>query len=186
MATTSTSRIEELKARRDAARAAAEAKALSDAEREEKQLLDEEAAHLETAAAADASRREMDGARRADAARAKFPRALLQAIDLVALFPIGNAPAEEQIPGAGVVVIRNPSPDALDRANAEIEQKKKTFSAIAIELVCASVVDPDPNGSEGIVVRGFFDAYPDAAVKVAGRARALGGAKADEDKRGRA
>ena len=127
----------------------------------------------------------MDGYARLDAAKAKHPRSLLAVVDLVALFPLGTAPAGAQLPGRGVIVIRNPEPKVVDFVNREVEAKSKGLAAIMTEVLCSCVVDPDPSSADGVTLRAFCEAYPDAASQAAQRARELGGAKAAADKRGR-
>ncbi len=140
----------------------------------------------ETALAAEhAKRRAIDMAARVDAAELKARGTyLVQGVDLVALFPIGKAPAEEQMPAGGVIVIRNPDQAASDAFAREIEAKTKHVSRLAIDLACACIVDPDPDSPEAATARNFFERYQEAAGNVAARARELGGARAREAKRG--
>lgn len=179
-------RIEALRAKLAEEKKIAEARALTPDEREEADLLAGIEAAREEAAAADAARRAADMAARVDVARAKAAGDYLVAgVDVVRLFPLGSAPPAEQLPGKGVIVVRSPKPEAVDRLNRDFEAKIKPLAAMMIELLCESVVDPDPASTEGITLRGFSERYPEAAAQAANKARELGGAKVAQDKRGR-
>ena len=181
------SRIEELKARVQSAKDAAAAKALTDDEKEEASLLQQETEALESAAAADAARRHASLKAREAAAQAKAVagKYLVAGIDLVSLFAFGKSPPAEHLPAGGVIIVRNPTAEATDALNLAVEAKQLSVAKIMANLLCACVVDPDPSSTDGVTLRGFCDTYPDAATQAAQRARELGGAKAQADKRGR-
>lgn len=178
--------IEELKAQLKAAQTERAAKALTPDELERAELrarIDEE---REAAAEVDARRRADDLKDREAAAAAKAGTAyLVEGIDLVALFPFAKGPSARQFPTKGVIIVRSPAPETVDTVNREVEAKKKSIAAIMADLLCASTVDPDPDGDEAITLRSFCERYPDAAIQAASRARELGGAKTLADKRGR-
>ena len=180
------SRLEALRAQRLAAEAEARAAELTQEERDEQVELDAIATAKEDKAAAETVRRSIKLASRVDVAKTKAGTAYLVAgVDVVACFPLGDAPPGEQLPPDGVVVVRNPTPKESDDFAREIEAKKKNVSAIAVELAVACTVDPSGEGAEGVRLRGFYEKFPEAAGAVAMRARDLGGAKSAADKRGR-
>jgi hypothetical protein len=142
-----------------------------------------------------ALRRSNDMAARLAAARTRVPSGtMLQGVDLVALFPLDSPPPADKLPNGGVIIVRNPDPTVESNLLVELEHKNgpraKLIDALLIDLLCKSVVDPDVSaadagGAEGTKLQAFCAAFPAAAVQAAGVARRLGGAKAQEAKRGR-
>lgn len=140
----------------------------------------------DAAAAAWKTKRTLDATARLRRARAGGPKYLVEAIDLVDLWPAGVALIPEQLPGGGVLIVRSPEPAAADAMAVEIEHKKRKISEILADVLIASVLDPDPNDpKEGALLRAFCDAYPGAATNAGDEVVKLGGLKAKADKRGR-
>lgn len=162
------------------------AKVLTPEQEELAAALAEETDAKEALALEEAKLRALDMHGRTEAAAAKAGGAhLVAGVDLVALFPAGKAPPAGQLPGGGVLIVRSPPPVAIDALNRDVEHKQKPLSAILIDLLMASTVDPAPDGADGIKLREFAERYPDAAGQAAQKARELGGAKSAADKRGR-
>jgi hypothetical protein len=144
----------------------------------------------EKRAAAEQARRALDMATRLRAAEQKAGRAyIVTGIDLVSLFPLGKSPPPDQLPGRGVIIVR----DAADQESdliVEVEHKSgpgaKRIDKVLIEIAIKSTVDPEPSDETGrITLRGFCERYTAAAIQIANEARRLGGAKVREAKRGR-
>jgi len=132
--------------------------------------------------------RDVDMAVRLKVARAGAgKRHLVAGVDLVSFFKPEATPPPEQIPGNGVLIIRSPDPARVDAANAEIEHKKRPMSQILTDLLCENTIDPDvqANPAEGIKLRAFCEAFPNAATLAGDEVYKLGGAKVKADKRGR-
>lgn len=180
------SRLEELRAKAEAAEASAKARALTDDEAAEASFNDRIEAAAADAAAADKTRRANDLRARADAAGIKSGGAyLVEGIDLVALFPLGKSPPAGQLPGSGVIIVRSPPPDAAHTFNRELEAKAKPLATLFAVLLCASTVDPDMDSAEGIKLSELCAHYPDLSINAGDIAKKLGGAKSAADKRGR-
>lgn len=172
----------------DAAPLGAEEQAIADAHERIK-------AAKQTRAVNAARRRGIDMAARLATARTRFPAdVMLEGVDLVALFPLGSPPPAEKLPNGGVVIVRNPEPAVESNLLVELEHKNgpgaRKVDALLIDLLLKSVVDPDAGagdagGAEGMRLQAFCASYPAAAVQAAGVCRRLGGAKAQESKRGR-
>lgn len=179
-------RIEEARARLATARLAVEAVALSEDERTEAELHEQERAAVEEAAAAATTRRALDLRTREAAAEAAAGGAyLVQGIDLVALFPLGKAPPLDRMPTGGVIIIRSPTSACADTLAREVEAKKRPLHALVLDMLAASTIDPKPNTEGHVLLQGWGAAYPEAASAAGGVVRKLGGAKLAEDKRGR-
>ena len=179
--------LDELQKVAELAEARAKDRALKPEEAAVAALHERIARAAEDEAAADAVRRGNDGKAREAAAAAKLgSRALVLAIDLVAFFPLGKAPPPEDMPGRGVIIVRDPPADATDAFNREVEAKKRGLASIFADLLCACLVDPDPDTPAGTTVRVFVERYPNVAIGAGDKANKLGGSKAEADKRGRA
>lgn len=141
----------------------------------------------EERASAESARREIDMAGRVAVARAAIgSRAMVKGIDLVSLFPLGEAPPMVQLPGNGVIVVRSPEPARMKALHAEAEAKRRPLADIFSDLVIDSTIDPDPKDpTQGMKLRAFCDAYPGAAIGAGDIVAKLGGSKAQADKRGR-
>lgn len=178
--------LEDLRARVEAAETAAKARELSDEEKEIARLVEREREAKEAAAAADVVRRTNDLAMRRAAAEAKAEgRYLVAGIDLIKLFPLGNAPPAEKLPGRGVIIIREPSPEAYNRFTSEIELKRQAHGVLFADLLCGCLEDPSPESPEGAALVAFCARYPGAAIGAGDVASKLGGARVQADKRGR-
>ena len=145
------------------------------------------AAAAEAMAAAARTRRGTALATREAAARVKAAgRYLVKGIDLVDLFQLGAAPDAAKVPGDGVVIVRSPLPERLKAFQTEAEHKARPLADIFADLLCDSVIDPDPSQpANGAKLRAFCDAYPGAAIGAGDVVAKLGGSKAQADKRGR-
>lgn len=142
----------------------------------------------EEKAAAEKTRRGIDLATRERAARSiAGTRYLVKGVDLVDLFPLGAAPDVSQLPGGGVIIVRSPEPARLKSFHTEVEHKARPVADIYGDLLCESVVDPNPQDpAHGAKLRAFIDAYPGAAIGAGDHVAKLGGSKSAADKRGRA
>ena len=170
-----------------AAEKAAEEAALTPEEQKKADGLARLQAAQEKLLAAGTARRAIAIREREEAARAKVkPGTLILGIDLVACFMPGKAPPEDQLPGRGVIVVRNATHAEAGDFVAEFEANRKHVPAMSANLIRACVVDPDPKGSpeEFALVHAFVDMFPDAAMIVASAIRRLGGAKVEQTKRG--
>jgi hypothetical protein len=177
--------IEDLE--REAAEADRRAKAaeLSDEEKKFKAALDQRVAAEEAERAAGKARREIDAAERERrAAQAAGGRYIVSAVDVVSLFPPGKAPPMEQLPGKGVVIVRSPSRDRLNRTTADHEAGKPQPETLT-ELAVDCMIDPDLTApGVGAHFRAFCEMYGGAAMGIGDAAFKLGGGKAKADKRG--
>lgn len=167
--------------------AAARAEALTPDEQRQAGVLARLAKAREERAAAARVRRANDLGTREAKARGVVPAGVLvKGIDLYELFPLGEAPPAEHFPGAGVIIVRSPIADRLKSFHAETEHKKRPLADIFTDLICDSLVDPDPaKEGAGAKVRAFFETYPGAAIGAGDMVAKLGGSKAAVDKRGR-
>jgi len=180
--------LQALEAQVAAEEAAALTAALSDEEQRKAALLGRLTKAREERAAAARTRRGLDLADRESKARTVVPAGVLvKGIDLYELFPLGEAPPAEHFPGAGVIIVRSPVSDRLKAFQTEAEHKKRPLADIFTDLICDSLVDPDPakDAGAGAKVRGFFETYAGAAVGAGDIVAKLGGSKAAVDKRGR-
>jgi hypothetical protein len=144
----------------------------------------------EERAAVEKQRRANDLNLRLAAARASVePGVLLAGVDLVDLFPLGEAPDAGLLPGRGVLIVRDPV-NGLGGFHREIEHKKKDVWEVYADLLCTpgNVVDPDieKDPTEGMKLRGACDRYNGMAIGAGDIVAKLGGSKAQADKRGRA
>lgn len=141
----------------------------------------------EERAANEAARREIDMTARVAVAKAAIgSRAMVKGIDLVSLFPLGEAPPMAQLPGNGVIVVRSPEAARMKAFHAEAEAKKRPLADLFSDIVIESTIDPDPKDpTQGMKLRAFCDAYPGAAIGAGDQVAKLGGSKAQADKRGR-
>lgn len=133
------------------------------------------------------ARRKIDGTARAkDAKRAAAGKYLVEYFDLGYLLPDADMSA---LPGNGVLVIRNAPPAAKRTFDREIEAKTSDLADIFADLVGQCVVYPDlKKDGDGQKFRAFFDGElgNGCASQIGAAILALGGARADEVKRGRA
>jgi hypothetical protein len=182
--------IEALEKEAAAEEAAAALVTLSDDDRRIAAAFARKAKAREDKAAVEKARRANDLNLRLTAARAfAAPGVLLAGIDLVDLFPLGEAPDASLLPGKGVIIVRDP-PHGLGGFHREIEHKKRDVWEVYADLLCApeTVMDPDlkKHPEEGMKLRGFCDRYNGAAIGAGDIVAKLGGSKAQADKRGRA
>jgi hypothetical protein len=176
--------IEQLEAEAAAAEGAATVAALTPDEQRTAAALGRIAKAREDKAQADKVRRGFDLAAREKAARSTAPRGVLvKGIDLFELFPLGEAPAPELMPGGGVIVVR--SPESLGDFHREVEHKKRDVWEIYADLLCKHTVDPVQSPSEGMKLRAFCEHFNGAAIGAGDIVAKLGGSKAQADKRGR-
>lgn len=178
--------IEDLERQATEAEAAATAVALSEEERRRAQAVARIEKAREAKAEAEKARRDFVRVTREQDARATAGgKYLVRGIDLVALFPAGVSPPNDQLPGGGVLIIRSPERTRLNAANADIEHKRKPMTDILTELLLECVLDPDPKvAGEGARLRAFCEAYGGAATLAGDECYKLGGGKAQADKRG--
>lgn len=144
----------------------------------------------EDRAAVEKQKRQNDmGLRLAAARAAAAPGVLLAGVDLVDLFPLGEAPDAATMPGKGVIIVRDPV-NGLGAFHRDIEHKKKDVWEVYTELLCTpgNVVDPDieKDAEEGMRLRRFCERYNGVGVGAGDVVAKLGGSKAQADKRGRA
>jgi len=128
--------------------------------------------------------------KREQAARVKLQatekRALVKAIDLIDLFPLGETPDIDTIPGAGVIIVRSPTPARTKEIHAEVEAKTTALADVLTELVCETTLDPDPRDQlQGAKLRAFFEAWPQCAIAAGNTVLKLGGSRTAVEKRGR-
>lgn len=174
--------LKALQAEAEAEEAAAKVVELSDVEKEAHAYLERRAKAKEDRAAAEQKRREVDaGGRELVAEKAAAGRYLVRAVDVVSFFPFGQAPPADRLPGGGVIVVRNPTPQRQEAMTREVEAKKKTMDAILVDLAIDCTIDP----TDDPLVRTFFEAYPGAGTMAANVALELGGMRQKADKRGR-
>ncbi len=181
-------RIEELRAEAEAEEAKAKSTALTEDEAEEAALVARASAAKEVMAAASKARRVLALAAKVRSAKAlQGPRVLVKGIDLVDLFPAGESPDPDTMPGKGTIVVRSPAPEAMKKMHAEAEHKVRPVADILTDLLCGSTIDPDASSdmAAGALLRCFCEAYPGAALGAAGHVTELGGSKAAADKRGK-
>lgn len=180
-------RLAALQARAQLAEAAAKSKELSADEKLEAEFLAREARAREDMAAADKVRRENLLADREAAARIAANGAyLVKGIDLVALFPFGEAPPITAFPTGGVVVVRSPYPEAMNAFYREGEHRKSPVAALYTVLLCDSTIDPEKdNPVEHGKLRMLCENYPPLAIAAGDVVAKLGGSKVEADKRGR-
>lgn len=180
--------LEDLRAETEAEEAASKASQLTADEIETALLLERKAIAAESRATAEKRRRAIEMVRREKAAKSacRDARAILGAIDLVALFPAGKAPDAETMPGKGVLVLRSPPSDVLKTFQTEVEHKARPLADIYADMVAQSVVDPDveTDKTAGSVLRAFCEAYPNACLAIGDVAAKLGGSRMAADKRG--
>jgi hypothetical protein len=181
-------RIEELEAEAAAEETAARAEALTDIETRVAAALERRQAAREERAAAKKKRRviELEGKERE--ARAKVPAGtLVKGVDLLDLFPLGEAPPEEKLPGNGLIVLRHAPQDVLRAFHREAEAKQKDLVDIYADVLVACCVEPDARGDATTAthVRAFCDAFGGAAIGAGDIAVKLGGSKQKAEKRGR-
>lgn len=142
----------------------------------------------EEKAAADKTRRETELTAKEMAARSALgPKVLVKGIDLVSLFPLGVSPPAEQLPGDGVIVVRNPLPGRLASFHTEVEHKQRPVASIYADLLVEHVIEPPvaKDMAAGALLRAFVDTYEGAAVAAGDVVAKLGGSKSAADKRGR-
>lgn len=178
--------LEDLRARVEAAEAAAKAAELTDDEKELARLVEREREAKEAAAAADAVRRANDLAVRLAAAQdTAGGRYLVDGIDLVKCFKLAKSPDPKKLPGGGVIIVREPAPEAYHAFTRGIELKKADHGPLFTELVCGSLIDPDPDSPAGAALRAFCERYPGAAIGAGDVVAKMGGSRIEADKRGR-
>lgn len=177
--------IEELEKEAALAQQRAKAAELSEDEKRIKAALDQTAAAEEAERAAEKVRRDIDAAgRERRARRAAGSRYLVAAVDVISLFPPGKAPPSDHLPGNGVVIVRSPDRERVNRTTADHEAGK-AHAEVLSELAMDCVVDPDlTEPGIGARFRAFCDTYGGAAMGIGSAAFTLGGAKAKADKRG--
>ena len=174
--------LKALQAEAEAEEAAAKVVELSDVEKEAHAYLERRAKAKEDRAAAEQKRREVDaGGRELVAEKAAAGRYLVRAVDLVSFFPFGQAPPADRLPGGGVIVVRNPTPERQEAMTREVEAKKKTMDQILVDLAIDCTIDP----KDDALTRTFFEAYPGAGTNTANVVLELGGLRQKADKRGR-
>lgn len=180
------SRLEEMKARAEAARAAAAAAALTDDEKEIALYAEQEREAKQELAAAAAVRRAGRLSEKLAAAEAKAGGQYLVApVDLVALFQLGIAPPEDKLPGAGALIVREPSREAYNKFLREGEAKRLDHGPLFTEFVCGALEDPAPTPENVTLLRAFCERYVGAAIGIGDVVAKLGGARQEAAKRGR-
>lgn len=174
--------LKALQALAETEEAAAKGVELTDDEKAAHAFLERAAKAKEDRAVVEQKRREVDGGARELVARATAAgRYLVRAVDLVSFFPFGEAPSADRLPGGGVIIVRNPTPERQQAMTREVETKKKTMDEILVDLAIDCTIDPvnDP------LVRPFFEAFSGAGTNTANVVLELGGLKQKADKRGR-
>jgi hypothetical protein len=175
--------IEALEAEAAAAELAARESALSDDERRRTDAIDRKRAANEERAANEKKRRANTMALREAAVRKQLgDAAMVKALDLFEYFPLGAKPVP--MPACGFCVVRNPDPSAATRTHSAVEAREKSAAEISVELIVSCAEFPT-TGEDGATFRAYLEAFPDAAIQIAGEVRALGGAKSRERPRGR-
>lgn len=177
--------IEELEKEAAQAQQRAKAAELSEDEKRIKVALDQRTAAEEAQRAAEKVRRDIDAAGRERRARqAANHRYIVAAVDVVSLFPPGKAPPAVHLPGNGVVIVRSPDRERVNRTTADHEAGK-AHAEVLTELAMDCVIDPDlTEPGVGASFRVFCETYGGAAIGIGSAAFTLGGAKAKADKRG--
>ncbi len=180
--------LEELRQAAAKAKARREAAALSEEEKERAKLLAELAEAEAEALADEKARRELQGkALEAEARKKSGGKYLVRFVDLAFLLPEADP---STLPGGGVLVVRSPPThpvNALDNFYREVEAKSRALPDVYADLVCESVVYPDPAGAEGSKLRAFFESsLGRGTVTVVGdQVTDLGGVRGKAIKRGR-
>lgn len=182
--------IDQLEAEAATEEAAAAQVTLSDDDKRIAAAFARKAKAREDRAAVEKTKRQNELAIQEAAARAKAPKGVLvKGVDLVDLFPLGEAPPAELMPGNGVLIVRDPV-NGLGGFHREIEHKKKDVWEVYTELLChpGNVLYPDvqKDDAEGMKLRQFCERYNGAAIGAGDVVAKLGGSKAQADKRGRA
>lgn len=181
-------RIEELEAQAAAEEAAARAEALTEEEAREVAALERvQSARVERAASLRKRRAVVLNAKEQEV-QARMPaNTLVKGIDLLDLFPLGEAPPEEKLPGKGLIVVRHAPQDLLKTFHREVEAKQKDLVDIYADVLVACCVEPDARTdvTAATHVRAFCEAFGGAAIGAGEIAVRLGGSKQKADKRGR-
>lgn len=181
-------RIEELEAEAAAEEAAMRAEALTEEQHREVAALQRRQEAREERAANLKKKRALDLAVKEREARTRVPPStLLKGIDLLDLFPLGESPPVEKLPGNGLIVVRHAPQEVLAAFHREAEAKTKSLVEIYTEVLVASCIDPDSRSDATVAthMRAFCEAFGGAAVGAGEIAVRLGGAKLKADKRGR-
>lgn len=118
------------------------------------------------------------------------PTVLVKGIDLIDLFPLGDAPPLAQIPGGGILIVRFNS-EAMQTWYTEAEAKVRSMPTLYADLLAACAVNEenptkDLEPAAGVLLRRFCEAYPSAAIGAGDVVAKMGGSKLKADKRGRA
>ena len=179
-------RLEEMKARAEAAQAAAKAAELTEEDKQVAVYAEQEREAKEQEAAARAVRRSNRLAERLAAAEAKAGGEYLVAgVDVVSLFRLGIAPPEEKLPGNGVIIVREPGDEAYNKFLREGELHRLAHGPLFAEFVVGALEDPPPTPENVTLLRAFCIRYVGAAVGIGDVVAKLGGAKQEAAKRGR-
>jgi len=175
--------IEALEAEAVAAEAAAKAAEPSPLERRRIEAMERTQAAKEQAAQSEMRKRApVIAAKERAILKDLEPGALVKGLDLYSYFPLGAKPSP--MPACGFIVVRNPDPAAAKGTHAAVEAREKSAAEIAVDLIVSTTQHPTV-GEDAVAMRAFLDAFPDAALLIAGEVRALGGAKSRERPRGR-
>jgi hypothetical protein len=181
-----------MRARLAAAQAEASTAALSEEEKELAGLAEQEREAKQEAAAARTARRTIRLADMLAKAEAKAGgRYLVAAIDIVGLFRLGIAPAEEKLPGGGCIIVREPAPEAYNKFTREGEAHRLDHGPLFTDFICGAgsapscLEDPPPTPENVTLLRGFCERYVGAAIGIGDVIAKLGGAKQEAAKRGR-
>ncbi len=196
-----TSKIEEMRARAGAAKAAAKAAELTEEELELAALTTEERDAKAAAWTSTATRLDTDMAARLGAAEQRAAgRYLVGAVNILRCFPVGTLVDVALLPGKGVVLLKEPTAEAYHTATREHEAKVQAVGVIYTALLCGAggqppcLLDerespPQQEDEERVVavtlLRSFCARYPGAATVIGDAAMGLGGARGRADKRGR-
>lgn len=172
--------------------AAAEKVKLSDEERRVQAAISRRDKAREERSAAERERRALDLAGREAAARKLVGKGVLvKGVDLLALFPLGEEPAKDLVPGNGVIIVRSPppgkGPGTMAEFNREYEHRKQEVEDLYTTLLTENTIDPDvkKDQGEGAKLLAFCEHYPNAAIGAGDVVAKLGGARIRADKRGR-
>lgn len=135
--------------------------------------------------------RSVDLARREKKVRTVLgPSVLVKGIDLIDLFPLGEAPPLAQIPGGGILIVRFNS-EAMQTWYTEAEAKVRSMPTLYADLLASCAVNEDNPTKDlepaaGVLLRRFCEAYPSASIGAGDIVAKMGGSKLKADKRGRA
>ncbi len=181
-------RLDELQAELDAAEADALAVALTPEEAKEAAIVARIAEARQTKILADRARRGLDAAAREKAARkVAGGRYSVLAVDIADMVPQLDP---KTLPGAGVLVVREPPKtpvDAYAAFLAGVEGKTESHPTLFAAIIGASTIDPDPmSGGEGVKLSSFLDAHGGACVTLGSIVAELGGQRRKAEKRGSA